>query len=726
MTTPTCTLTFSNVGTAVEPYSLTVENLDPDAVTVSNYDTAIGLIRTKTTLQFTVAVEPGNTTTTIAPWHDPGSDFYVAAISDNQARGTVEANPVFQSVLRDIGIVNPAFYTDSGDLVQGSDDDSTLADMFQAVLDSANSISVPMYPIAGNHDYSPNLSIYTSYFGQPDYHFTYGSADFVALSTSIDASRGDVTTEQLQWLDTVLSGSSAAHRIVWFHHPLVVPSWGKPSCCFEDVVQRDALASVLDTGRADLVITGHSQGYDNRFLTSGDIPSIQTGFSQLVTGGSGGHISQPHGQHHFTLLHVTPTGVEPSMISTDDFATAVSYSHNNGGSTTPQATVENSGNDDLPYIRLKFKLANQAASYVVTDNTGAHYTTFYTHNQGDYTVLYLEVAAPAHSSITYTVSPIGGISATTQNGTTLITNVATDPILAWTETPSTSTEQTNYTISQLTPYQDVTVVMNEHVFLRTNSGSTGTISFSVQDHSVLRNFIVRITSDYPTTIITVPANHGAPQVRLFDTTGHNLGNWFALNRGIVAPYQVMATNSTVIVRRSDQPSSIAAYDFTGITQPSLTKLNQAFQSTALVAQIGRHLQPTTLIWKNQHLIGYRGKKVFRQKLFLPTTTVSSTLAGHFLPGVTDQVCLTADSMTVVQCYRWQRGKYHLWQTITPWSGSSAPLQFGVAAGKLIVSQLAAPGQVAVYTYNTTTQQFIQSATWYGYGRQFSGGTTFAQ
>lgn len=842
MTTPSCTLTFSNSDSTTQPYAVTIENIDPDAVTIDNYDTTIGLTRTDTTLQFTVDAEPGDTTTTINPWHDPGSDYYYVAISDNQARGTVEANPVFQDVVQDIGVVNPAFYTDSGDLVQGSSDTATLADMFQAVLDSANAISVPMYPIAGNHDYSANLAVYASYFGQPDYTFTYGTADFIALSTSINSSRGGVTDDQLNWLSAALAASTVDHRLVFFHHPLAVPSWGRSSCCFEDTANRDALAGVLEAGNIDLVITGHSQGYDDRTLTSADVPSLTTGFEQLVTGGSGGHIAEPGGQHHFTLMHVSPAGVVPTMISSDSFATAISYNHNDGGSTTPQATIENASSTDLPYVRLKFKIAGQAESYSVSDDAGNSYTTFYIHDQSDYTVLYLEVSAAAHSSATYTVQPTAGISAVPHGGTTSILNVSTDPALSWIEEPSSTDVTTDYTITALPADQDITVSMNSQVLLRKTSDDSGTIGFTVQDQSSQRLFTVAASTHYPRTIITVPTSNGRPQVRLFDTAGVNKGNWYALDATTVAPYQVMAADfdndgkSEVVVRRADQEhSSIGLYQangselaaFTGSqhllhaqvdsqdgeeifaiqnfteakissyqydpvtavinvvqtkklieknsghpiqstivnvigdTQPELvtvvpttrgkvilsvwqwqdTGWTQFAETTfngqassvraVVVAQLKHHLQPTIFVWQNSHLVGYRVTdsgildRVVSQKLKLTATGSVTALAHHFLSGVSDQICFTSDALSMVNCYRWSNSKYRAWQTLTPWTGS-APLQFGIVAGKLVISQLVAPGQVSVYNYGPKTDQFTQAASWYGYGSQFTGGTTFAQ
>ena len=112
-------------------------------------------------------------------------------------------------------------------------------------------------------------------------------ARLIALSSSGSTSRGTVTTDQQAWLASELTATEL-QSIVYFHHPLSAPSWGKSTCCFEDTTERDDLAATLEANGIDHVINGHSQGYDWRYLTATDIGSLQAGLYQLISGGGGG------------------------------------------------------------------------------------------------------------------------------------------------------------------------------------------------------------------------------------------------------------------------------------------------------------------------------------------------------------------------------------------------------------------------------------------------------
>ncbi len=122
-TAPTCVLTFTPDETD-NTIDLTVENIDPDVVTASavgddltiDYNTAVTITGPLTE----------TTVVTITPWYSITDDLWFIALSDNQAHGTVEANPIFEDMLPTINAINPPFITNSGDLVQGSDNDDTL------------------------------------------------------------------------------------------------------------------------------------------------------------------------------------------------------------------------------------------------------------------------------------------------------------------------------------------------------------------------------------------------------------------------------------------------------------------------------------------------------------------------------------------------------------------------------------------------------------------------
>ena len=116
LTEPTCTLTVS--ADAVEEVSFSFENVDPDSVEITSDDLTLITERTSTALatSFTLA---GTATVIITPWYEIGDDLWFVAMSDNQASGTVETNPIFEDMLPLISAINPVFITNAGDLVRG-------------------------------------------------------------------------------------------------------------------------------------------------------------------------------------------------------------------------------------------------------------------------------------------------------------------------------------------------------------------------------------------------------------------------------------------------------------------------------------------------------------------------------------------------------------------------------------------------------------------------------
>lgn len=581
MTAPSCVLTITNNTTVEQQVIVLLENIDPDYVMVDNYDTTAGLIKTDNTLQFQMNVLPGANTVHITPWYQYDDDFYFVALSDNQSQGTVEANPVFTQILRQVSVVNPAFFTNSGDVVQGSTDPAVMQQMYDAVLQELQAEStVPMYPIAGNHDVW-TANIFQQNFGISDYAFNFGTTQFVGLNTAVEGkSKGAVTGDQLRWLDNTLGNSNVERSIMFLHHPLQVPAWGKSTCCYIDFENRNQLANVLDAHQVPLVLVGHSQGYDDDTLVNTDISTIEGGIRQLVIGGAGGRLKQPDAHHFFTLVHVSPTAITPTLVPYDSFATTVTTSTNDGSATTVTSEVVNAATTDLPYLRLKFKIANTYRNIVLFDNTGKYYTNYFKHVFPDYTVIYLDTTAPAQSDITYTLAPatqlhlastniitaagevavtptpistqtlVQGLSVQPDQTTTTITNLqwgdsTTNYKRTWLEQPEDYRQATNYIINQLPAQRQFAVKVNGKLYQKVMSDITGTVVFSYTANKAKRKFnFSLLDSTYPHTAILTPASGGQPQVRIFDSAGKNLTNWYGLNKSSSGAYSSLVADVT--------------------------------------------------------------------------------------------------------------------------------------------------------------------------------------
>ncbi len=606
MQTPSCTLVANNPDTEAEIITIHIENIDPDFVTVDNYDAEAGLTKTDTTLEFQITVAAGDSETiVIEPWHEYGDEFYFVALSDNQAKGTIDVNPVFETLISQINVINPVFYTNSGDLVQGSSNTDTMEQMYDAVLEALDESIAPMYPIAGNHDYGPGLNVFEDYFGVDDYSFDFANTHFTGISTAGSDSKGSVDQATFDWLDENLSSDEQEYSIAFFHHPLLRPDWANNSaCCYVDTDNRDQLARVIDESAVDMAIVGHSQGYDFRYLTNDDINTITRGFYQLITGGAGGNLAQPDGKYHFTILRVSPDGIEHTVVNKNSFDTAVEYTDNTGSSTTATAEVTNSDTQDMPYVRLKFKLDSDYDSYIVYDQNGNYYDNLYYHTFDDYTVVYLEVDAPANSTMTYTAAPTTqlhsgrvntikytgqvtyddqpssndtalNITAVPGKKSSVISNIdwggAQDNYrMQWVETPNNKKANTTYTIGDLPANRLFSVSVNDELYERVGTNGNGSLSFVYKKNKAVRNFDVQMLTDRRNeTVATVPYSDGNPQVRIFNDSGNNLSNWFALTQ-VTGAYSITqadldgdADNEIIVASGEGNGGLLAVYDQDG-------------------------------------------------------------------------------------------------------------------------------------------------------------------
>jgi hypothetical protein len=583
MQTPSCAVTVNNTASTNQTVNITIENIDPDFVTVDKYDVIPGLTKTTNTLQFLYTVAAGSTTINITPWQTITNDFYFVALSDNQPSGTIEVNPAFTQMLQQVSTVNPVFFTNSGDLVSGSEDTATLQAMFTALhSELASYATAPIYTVPGNHDYGTDLSIYKTYFGGTiDYTFDFANTKFVNFSTASPVAKGDVTSEQLTWLNTTLAGNTKTNLIALFHHPVSTPSWGSSTCCYTNTTTRNELAGVLDNNQIDYAINGHTHGYDYRWLTSTDVSTINNGFYQLITAGAGGSLTQPDGQYHFMLMHVLNDAITPTFIALNDFATTVNYTDNTGTTAIATAQVKNTAATALPYVRLKFKVSNQYTNYQVYDNASWQYRTPSCKAFTDYTVCYLDTTAPAQSDFTYTITASvqlyrAAVNTVQADGTVTVNptpasaeNVVTGLTVlpatqstqvsdivwggaaehyqrTWLETPRVANLATTYTISELPAQQTFAVTVNNKLIDKITTDTAGVLTFTYNEENASRQFKLIWLDDavYPEKVFLTPDSGGQPQVRVFDGAGKNLTNWYALTSSTSGSYRTVLGDVT--------------------------------------------------------------------------------------------------------------------------------------------------------------------------------------
>ncbi len=182
--------------------------------------------------------------------------------------------------------------------------------------------TIPWFPVRGNHDGESRLA--HDMLPMPNnsqwYARTYGPLRIVVLDTNVDYVPG---SPQHEWLETEMAGEvwrRAPFRIVSLHKPPFTALWLSRKYDGE-AAARATLVPMFESNRADLVISGHTHGYEygSRARTDGGDTHY------LVTGGAGGdldtirvfpwpYIEQSISRHNVVLMTATPRRLDLKVI----------------------------------------------------------------------------------------------------------------------------------------------------------------------------------------------------------------------------------------------------------------------------------------------------------------------------------------------------------------------------------------------------------------------------
>ena len=175
---------------------------------------------------------------------------------------------------------HPRFLLHSGDLVSSGTEYDQWEEQFFTPL-SETLAKIPIFPVLGNHEQNSE-HFYNFFPSGPWYSFHYGNACFIALDTNTASGGFEPGSEQYGWLEQTLAQTNALWRIVWFHHPPY--SSGSHGC---SVIQREALAPLLERYDVDMVFNGHDHIYERSFPMRTNRRDDEHGIIYTVTGGGG-------------------------------------------------------------------------------------------------------------------------------------------------------------------------------------------------------------------------------------------------------------------------------------------------------------------------------------------------------------------------------------------------------------------------------------------------------
>ena len=157
-----------------------------------------------------------------------------------------------------------------GDNIYGSKTDADFKKKFETPYQTLRDAGVKFYACLGNHDHtSERLYKPFNMNGQRYYTLKNGNVQFFALDSNY------MDPAQLDWLERELSGSNAAWKICFFHHPLY--SHGKFHG--SDLDLRARLEPIFVKHGVNVVLNGHEHVYER--------VNPQQGIYYFVLGNSG-------------------------------------------------------------------------------------------------------------------------------------------------------------------------------------------------------------------------------------------------------------------------------------------------------------------------------------------------------------------------------------------------------------------------------------------------------
>ena len=166
----------------------------------------------------------------------------------------------------------------------------------------------PFMPISGNHEGDSSyrggsyeiykhFNIKTSGSDNKKgiyYYFDYGNTRLIMLDTN-NLSNKKLKSDQLSWLDSVLSTNSKKWTIVSMHNPMYSPGkWGSnPSNNSVALALREQLSGIFAKYKVDLVLQGHDHLFSRTHPIDKDGNPLSSSATQVIDSVS--HYVNPNG-----------------------------------------------------------------------------------------------------------------------------------------------------------------------------------------------------------------------------------------------------------------------------------------------------------------------------------------------------------------------------------------------------------------------------------------------
>jgi predicted phosphodiesterase len=179
---------------------------------------------------------------------------------------------------------------------------------YQAVLEALSMFQVPVHTTPGNHDIREGGGArYVEHLGSPFYSFDVWDAHFTVFNTSA----GDVSEEEMEWLEQDLAQSDASLKFVFTHIPPFDPREGY-NHTLNNETTAERLMTLFAAEQVETVFAGHIHMYNESWVD---------GVRYVISGGAGASLSSDAGDgaiYHYVVVKANTTGVTitPVQLST--------------------------------------------------------------------------------------------------------------------------------------------------------------------------------------------------------------------------------------------------------------------------------------------------------------------------------------------------------------------------------------------------------------------------
>ncbi len=232
--------------------------------------------------------------------------FQFAVIGDSR-----DGEKVYAYLIERILERKPDFIIHLGDMVPSPSESE-----WEAFFEASKPITLPFFPVVGNHDVSTGSSgdkVYREQFFLPEgktyYAFRAGGILFVILDS--EKGRGRIIGEQLSWLEDTLSSSEEKMKLVFLHRPLFLPidSLKRGWAMDRYPRERDDLHSLFLRDKVKAVFEADDHRYDRR---------LEDGILYLISGGGGAPLyttEKRGGYFHYVWISVEKEKIEGKAVA---------------------------------------------------------------------------------------------------------------------------------------------------------------------------------------------------------------------------------------------------------------------------------------------------------------------------------------------------------------------------------------------------------------------------